>query len=95
MTGTSVEAVLAELASLEDPRIREVNERHGDAHAVNLGKLRALAKELRTQHEPSGERRTRSESPHVEDLRVAWLADPDPLVVEKEMRDARNVSSGR
>lgn len=60
MTGTSVETVLAELTSLADPRIREVNERHGDAHAVNLGTLRALAKELRTQHELSGERRTRS-----------------------------------
>src|SRR6185295_16930975 len=30
---------------------REVNERHGDDHGVNLGKLRALAKRLKTQQE--------------------------------------------
>ncbi|MFJ6850512.1 DNA alkylation repair protein [Streptomyces sp. NPDC091271] len=42
---------MAELAELEDPRIREVNERHGDDHGVNLGKLRALAKRLKTQQE--------------------------------------------
>lgn len=43
--------VLARLAELEDPRIRAVNERHGDDHGVNLGHLRALAKELKTQPE--------------------------------------------
>ncbi|HEX9087604.1 MAG TPA: DNA alkylation repair protein [Arthrobacter sp.] len=43
--------VLAELAALEDPRARVVNEKHGDDHGVNLGKLRALAKRLKTQHE--------------------------------------------
>ncbi|MEV4392121.1 DNA alkylation repair protein [Nonomuraea sp. NPDC049607] len=42
---------MAELAALEDPRAREVNERHGDDHGVNLGKLRALAKRLKTQQE--------------------------------------------
>lgn len=42
---------MAQLATLEDPRIRAVNERHGDDHGVNLGKLRALAKRLRTQQE--------------------------------------------
>jgi 3-methyladenine DNA glycosylase AlkD len=43
--------VMAELASLEDPRAREVNERHGDDHGVNLGKLREVAKRLKIQHE--------------------------------------------
>lgn len=43
--------VLAELAALEDPKIREVNERHGDDHGVNLTKLRAVAKRLKTQQE--------------------------------------------
>ena len=43
--------VMAELAELEDPRAREVNEKHGDDHGVNLGKLRALAKRLKTQQE--------------------------------------------
>ncbi|PXY26862.1 DNA alkylation repair protein [Prauserella coralliicola] len=40
---------MAELAALEDPKARAVNERHGDDHGVNLSKLRALAKRLRTQ----------------------------------------------
>lgn len=47
----TVTEVMAELAALEDPKIREVNEKHGDDHAVNLTKLRALAKRLKTQHE--------------------------------------------
>src|SRR6478609_3285105 len=42
---------MAELAEIEDPRIREVNEKRGDDHGVNLGKLRALAKRLKTQQE--------------------------------------------
>lgn len=45
-----VDEVRAELAALEDPRIRAVNERHGDDHGVNLTQLRAVAKRLRTQH---------------------------------------------
>lgn len=51
MAGTTVTEVMAELAALEDPRIREVNERHGDDHGVNLTKLRALAKLLKTQQD--------------------------------------------
>ncbi|MDN3241555.1 DNA alkylation repair protein [Glycomyces tritici] len=43
--------VMAELAALEDPRIREVNERHGDDHGVNLTKLRAVAKRLKTRQD--------------------------------------------
>ncbi|MGI5201844.1 DNA alkylation repair protein [Spirillospora sp. CA-108201] len=51
MTGTAVAEVMAELADLEDPKAREVNEKRGDDHAVNLGKLRALAKRLKTQQD--------------------------------------------
>ncbi|MFG1774489.1 DNA alkylation repair protein [Nocardia salmonicida] len=40
---------MAELADLDDPRIRAVNEKHGDDHGVNLTELRALAKRLKTQ----------------------------------------------
>ena len=47
----TVDEVLAELAALDDARIREVNERHGDDHGVNLGELRALAKRLKTRHD--------------------------------------------
>ncbi|MFB7709836.1 DNA alkylation repair protein [Streptomyces sp. NPDC056105] len=42
---------MAELAALEDPKARAVNEKHGDDHGVNLGKLRALAKRLKTQQD--------------------------------------------
>ncbi|MFG2891090.1 DNA alkylation repair protein [Streptomyces sp. NPDC048248] len=42
---------MAELAELEDPKARAVNEKHGDDHGVNLSKLRALAKRLKTQQE--------------------------------------------
>lgn len=41
--------VRAELAALEDPRIREVNQKHGDDHAVNLTQLRAIAKRLKAR----------------------------------------------
>ena len=34
---TTVAEVMAELAALEDPKAREVNEKHGDDHGVNLG----------------------------------------------------------
>lgn len=51
VVATTVAEVMAELAALEDPRAREVNERHGDDHGVNLGKLRAIAKRLKTRQE--------------------------------------------
>ena len=41
--------VRAELAALDDPRMRAVNARHGDDHGVNLTGLRGLAKRLTTQ----------------------------------------------
>ncbi|WP_031464960.1 DNA alkylation repair protein [Sciscionella sediminilitoris] len=49
MVEPTVTEVRAELAGLEDPKVRAVNEKHGDDHGVNLGKLRALAKRLKTQ----------------------------------------------
>lgn len=51
MTETTQAGVLAELAALEDPKVRAVNERHGDDHGVNLTKLRAVAKRLKTQQD--------------------------------------------
>jgi 3-methyladenine DNA glycosylase AlkD len=50
MTDATVSSVLDTLRALEDPRMREVNERHGDDHGVNLTKLRAVAKEIKTNH---------------------------------------------
>ncbi|MEU0161831.1 DNA alkylation repair protein [Streptomyces sp. NPDC006261] len=51
MTGATTAQVMAELAGLDDPKMRAVNERHGDDHGVHLGKLRALAKRLKTQQD--------------------------------------------
>lgn len=47
----TVDGLLTELATLEDPKVRAVNERHGDDHGVNLGKLRVMAKRLKTQQD--------------------------------------------
>jgi 3-methyladenine DNA glycosylase AlkD len=124
MTQPTVAGVMAELADLEDPRIREVNARHGDEHGVNLSRLRELAKRLKIQPDLARElwatgdsaarllallicrpkafgrdeldtmlRQARApkvhdwlvsyvvrKNPHAEELRVAWLADPDPVV---------------
>lgn len=54
-TTETVAGLMAELAALEDPKVRAVNEKHGDDHGVNLGKLRAIAKRLKTQQELSRE----------------------------------------
>jgi len=48
---SQVDEVLAELAELEDPKFREANEKRGDDHGVNLAKLRAVAKRLKTQQD--------------------------------------------
>ncbi|QKJ20464.1 DNA alkylation repair protein [Microbacterium hominis] len=116
--------ILAELADLADARIGDVNARHGDDHAVNLGQLRAIAKRLKVQPDLAlalwatddsaarllailisrprtyaladldrmlREARTPKvhewlvsyivkKSPHAEALRIAWLADGDPIV---------------
>ena len=50
-TNTAFEKVMRELAALEEPKMREANERRGDDHGVNLTRLRALAKRLKTQPE--------------------------------------------
>ncbi|MER7173791.1 DNA alkylation repair protein [Streptomyces mesophilus] len=42
---------MSELAALEEPKVRAVNEKNGDDHGVNLGKLRAIGKRLKTQQE--------------------------------------------
>ena len=123
LAGATLAGVMAELAALE-PKAREVNERHGDDHGVNLCKLRALAKQLKTQQElalrlwetegtaarllailicrPKAFERDEldvmlrqartpkvhdwlvnyvvKKNPHAEQLRLAWLADSDPVV---------------
>ncbi|MFF1878585.1 DNA alkylation repair protein [Leifsonia sp. NPDC058230] len=115
---------MAELSALEDPKIRAVNQRHGDDHGVNLSKLRAVAKDLKVQQDlavqlwGTGDTAARlvailisrpkeytaseldamlrdgrvpkvhdwlvnyivKKNAHVEELRTAWFADPDPVV---------------
>lgn len=46
----TLDELMAELSGLADVRIREINERHGDDHAVNLTKLRAIAKRVKKNH---------------------------------------------
>lgn len=121
---STVAELLTELAELEDPKVRAVNEKHGDDHGVNLGKLRAIAKRIKTQQElaqqlwQTGDTAARllallicrpkafeasdldtmlrqarvpkvhdwlvnyvvRKNQHVEELRLAWFADPDPVV---------------
>ncbi|THV29033.1 DNA alkylation repair protein [Glycomyces paridis] len=120
----TVPALLAELAALEEPKLRAVNERHGDDHGVNLTKLRAVAKRLKTRQDlalelwATGDTAAKllallvcrpkafsqddldrmlreagspkvhdwlvnyvvKKGPHAEALRLAWFADPDPVV---------------
>jgi 3-methyladenine DNA glycosylase AlkD len=82
--GTTVAAVLAELAELEDPRIREVNARHGDDHGVNLTKLRAVATRLKTQQELAREL-WRTEDPAA---RLLALLICRPKAFERDELDA-------
>ncbi|ASK66738.1 DNA alkylation repair protein [Brachybacterium avium] len=49
--GATATALREELAGLENERVREINARHGDDHAVNLTALRGIAKRLKTQPE--------------------------------------------
>lgn len=51
MPDTTAAEVMAELATLEDPKMREANEKRGDDHGANLSKLRAVAKRLKTQQD--------------------------------------------
>jgi len=50
-TSPEAQALINELATLSDPKILAVNERHGDDHSVNLTTLRAVAKRVKTNHE--------------------------------------------
>ena len=124
LAGTTVAEVMADLAALENPKIRAVNVNHGDDHGVNLTQLRAVAKRLKTQQElarelwATGDTAARllallicrpkafdrddldrmlresgtpkvqdwlvnyvvKKNTHVEELRLLWFADTDPVV---------------
>ncbi|MDQ0730636.1 DNA alkylation repair protein [Arthrobacter sp. B1I2] len=53
MTGAVLDAVLAELSMLDDPNVREANQKRGDDHGVNLTRLREIARRWKTQQEIS------------------------------------------
>lgn len=124
LPGMRVRDLLGELTSLADPKALAINRRHGDEHAVNLSKLRAIAKRLKTDHplalelwatgDPAARllallinrpkdytpkqldvmlREARlpkvhewlvnyvvMKSQHLEQLRLAWFDDADPVV---------------
>ncbi len=44
----TVAEALGELAALEDPKMRAANEKRGDDHGINLSRMRALAKKIKT-----------------------------------------------
>lgn len=50
MAEMTVPEVLAELAALEDPKMRAANAKRGDDVGVNLSKLRGVAKKAKTDH---------------------------------------------
>jgi 3-methyladenine DNA glycosylase AlkD len=90
----TVSELLTELAALEDPRMREVNERHGDDHGVNLSKLRLIAKRLKTQQELSRELWATGETP----AKLLALLICRPKAFEREdldsmLRDAGSVKA--
>jgi 3-methyladenine DNA glycosylase AlkD len=51
MAETTIDGLMAELAALDDPKVRAANQKRGDDHGVNLSALRAVAKRLKTQHD--------------------------------------------
>lgn len=48
---STVAEIQSVLASMENSRMREINEKHGDDFGVNLTKLRGLAKDLKSNQE--------------------------------------------
>lgn len=81
----TVAELMAELAELDDPKIRAVNLKHGDDHGVNLTKLRAVAKRLKTQQELAGELWETGDSA----ARLLAILICRPKAFEKDDLDAR------
>lgn len=48
MADVTMSDALAELAALEDPKMRAANEKRGDDHGINLSKMRGVAKRIKT-----------------------------------------------
>ncbi|WP_308491263.1 DNA alkylation repair protein [Microbacterium terrisoli] len=87
---TTVDDVLAQLANLEDPRMRAVNERHGDDHGVNLTKLRGVAKAIKTDQALAAELWATGQTPAR--LVALLICSPrafDDAQLDAMMRDTR------
>lgn len=90
VTDTTVAELLAELDALDEPRAREVNARHGDDFGVNLSKLRAIAKRLKTQQELSRELwRTEVTAARLLSLLICRPKDFERDELDAMLRDAR------
>lgn len=63
MSDITVAEALGELAALEDPKMRAANEKRGDDHGINLSRLRALAKQIKTDQPLSQELWATGETP--------------------------------
>ncbi|KQZ23555.1 DNA alkylation repair protein [Microbacterium sp. Root553] len=50
MSDMTLAEALAELAALEDPKMRAANEKRGDDHGMNLSRLRGVARRIKTDH---------------------------------------------
>ncbi|GAA1770745.1 hypothetical protein [Agromyces humatus] len=85
----TVGEVMVELAALDDAKMREVNERRGDDHGVSLGRLRTLAKRVKTQHDRA---RAQIGIEHVE-LRVRAIDIGERLEVLKDHPTPPNCTS--
>jgi 3-methyladenine DNA glycosylase AlkD len=85
-----VDEVLDELAALEDPKVRAVNERHGDDHGVNLTQLRGVAKRLRVQQPLARELWATGETPaRLVAILISRPKDYTAAELDDMLREAR------
>ncbi|WP_026549535.1 DNA alkylation repair protein [Arthrobacter sp. Br18] len=83
-TAADVMAELAELATIEDRKMRSVNEKRGDDHGVNLSKLRVIAKRLKMQQDLALELRATDDTA----ARLLALLICRPKAFERDELDA-------
>src|SRR6188768_484151 len=63
MPDMTLPEALAELAALEDPKMRAANEKRGDDHGMNLSRLRGVAKKIKTDQPIAQELWATAETP--------------------------------
>lgn len=80
---STIQEIRAALEFLEDPRMRAVNEKQGNDFGVNLTKLRAVAKALKTNQELAEELWATGETT----MRLLALLICKPRVFDPEQLD--------